>query len=371
MKSYYKYAFFLFIILIILLWLTGIFKSKIKSGEVTTPPKRVSGLKAKEVEVKEMAEIAYVGTIEAEEEAQIATPLSGIITSIKVKEGDCVPRGALLLTIEGESIFAQKEAISYQIKGAEAELKATQAQLEAIRRTYERYSHLLKEGAITPQEFDEIKAKYESAKSSVDRARAQIISLEQQRKAIGTQVKYLNLRAPFSGCIKEKKINLGDLALSGHPLLVLEKAPYKLKVDLPGKYFSEVKIRDEYKVGLEGFKQTFKAKVVEKSSGLDPQTQTFTVKLSLPAVHALKSGSIAKLFIPEKRKVLYIPSTAILKRYDFNGVFVVKPDKTLELRYVKLGEERDGRVEVLSGLKEGELVIVDGIEKACNGCLLE
>lgn len=371
MKPYLKYVFFIFIILIILFWLMGFFKSKIKSGEVVTQPQRVSGLKVKEVEVKEITDIAYVGLVEAEEEAQIATPLSGIITSIKVKEGDCVPQGALLISIEGESIYAQKEAINYQIKGAEAELMSAQAQLEAIRNTYERYSKLLKEGAVTPQEFDEVKAKYESAKSSVDRVKAQIISLEQQKRSIGAQVKYLNLRAPFSGCVKEKKVNLGDLALPGYPLLILEKAPYKLKIDLPGKYFSDLKMGKEFKVLLEGVNQIITAKVVEKSSGLDPQTQTFTVKLSLPTVNYLRSGNIARLFIPEKRKAIYIPSTAILKRYDFNGVFVVRPDKTLELRYVKLGEEREGRVEVLSGLREGEVVVIEGVEKACNGCLLE
>ncbi|MFN3504897.1 MAG: efflux RND transporter periplasmic adaptor subunit [Caldimicrobium sp.] len=371
MKVYWKYALFLLLLLIILLWLMGFFKTKIKSGEVISQPKKVSGLKVEKVEVRDISEIGYVGRVEAEEEAQISTNLSGIVASIRVKEGDCFKKGDLLLTIEGENIYAQKEALNYQIRGAEAELRSSQAHLEALQRTFERYAKLLKERAVTPQEFDEVKAQYESAKASVERAKAQINSLEEQRRAVAAHLKYLNLKAPFSGCVKEKRVNLGDLAYPGNTLLVIEKAPYRVKVDLPEKYFNSLPLGAELKVWIDGLAQIITSKVIEKSSGINPQTQTFTVKLSLPALSQLKSGIIAKVLIPEKRKTILIPENALLRRFDFTGVFVLKPDKTLELHYIKVGEKREGKVEVLSGLYGNEMVVVEGLEKACNGCVLE
>lgn len=371
MRAYLKYIFFLSFLLIILLWLMGFFKPKIKSGYVETPPQRVSGLKSEKVEVRELTEAPYVGKIEADEEAQISTFLSGKIVSVKVKEGDCVPMGFLLLTIEGESIQAQIEALNYQVKGAQAEYKSAQAHFEAAQKTYDRYVRLLSQGAVTPQEFDEVKARFEAAKETLERAKSQISYFNEQKRSVGSQLKYLNLRAPFAGCVKEKKVNVGDLALPGQPLLVFEKAPYKLKVDLPGKYFSQVRVGDHLKVMLEGSSEFIMANVTEKSSGIDPNTQTFSIKLGLPSKLPLKSGLLAKVFIPEKRKALFVPKQAIFKRYDFYGIFVLRPDKILELRYIKVGEEREDKVEVLSGLKENEMVIVEGIEKACNGCLLD
>lgn len=74
------------------------------------------------------------------------------------------------------------------------------------------------------------------------------------------------------------------------------------------------------------------------------------------------------LLIPEKVEALLVPESAIVRRFDFTGVWVVKPDNTLELRFVKLGERRGNKVEVLSGLKEGERIVIQGIEKACEGC---
>ncbi len=371
MKGYVKYLLFVILLLIILLWLMGFFKSKIKSGEVNPVSKKVSGLRFKKVVMKEETQAAYSGEVEAEESTQISTFLSGHITSVKVKEGDCVPKGALLLTVEGESVYAQKEALNYQVQAAESELKSAYAQFEAIQRTYDRYTKLLKEGAVTPQEFDEVKAKYESAKSSVERAKSQIKALEEQKRSIGAQIKYLNLRAPFSGCVKEKRVNVGDLVLPGQPLLVFEKAPYKIKVELPEKFFSKLKIGNEVKAKVDGIAEVLTTRVVEKSSGLDPKTQTFKVKLSLPSRPELKSGSIAKVLLPEERKTLLIPKKALIQRYDFTGVYVVKPDKTLELRFIKVGEEREEMIEVLSGIREGELVVVEGVEKACNACLVE
>lgn len=371
MKGYLKYLAFIGLIIVIILWIGGFFRTKIKSEVVQLNAQKVSGLKVGTVEEKEVSDVVYVGIVEADEEAEIATPLSGIVTSIMVKEGDCVKKGSILLTIDSESIQAQKESVTYSIKGAEAEYGAAKANFEAAKKTYERYTILLKEGAVTPQEYDEVKARYEGAKEALEKARSQIASLEAQKRAIQSQFKYLILRAPFSGCIKVKKINLGDLAAPGQTLLILERDPTKIRVELPGKYFSKIQVGTELKVLIDNEPNPIIGKVIEKSSGLDVNSQTFTVKIKIPLIQNLKSGTLAKVIIPEKRRALYVPTKAIIKHYDFTGIFVVKPNKVLELRYVKLGEVVEDRVEVLSGVKAGESIIVEGQEKACNGCILE
>ncbi len=371
MKAYGKYIIFAGVMLVVLLWISGFFKHKIESGEVKSQVKKVSGLKFQEVEKKEITEQAYVGIIEPKERAEIATPFSGKVIDIRVREGDCVKKGALLLRIEGEEIESTIKALESQIKEAEAEYRRAFAQFQVAQNTYERYLKLLKEQAVTPQEFDEIRGQYEGAKEALQRAKASIETAKAQKNALSSRLKYVNLRAPFDGCVAQKRVDLGDLALPGNPLVVLEKMPYLLRVELPEKFFPIIKVGDLFNVILSDSQRKIPAKVIEKSSSIDSVSRTFKIKLLLVKERGIKSGSLAYILIPEKVPAFFIPERAVLKRYDFTGVFVLKPDQTLELRWVKLGKVVDGKVQVLSGLNEGEKVVVEGVEKACDGCKVE
>lgn len=370
MRGYGKYFIFIIVVLLIVLWISGFFRKKIDSGRVAPQPRVVKGLKFEEVRVLHEVENAYFGEIEAENRAEVSTKIMGKILDIRVKEGDCVKAGALLATIEGEDIYAQLESLEHRIKQAEAEYRATLAQKEAESKTFERYKKLVKEGAVTPQEFDEVKARYEATLENVERAKAGITSLKAQKKAITAQLNYLHLRAPFSGCVIKKNADPGDMAIPGQPILVLERSPYRAKFELPAHYFSQISLGTELALQVEGSSEVIKGKVIEKTPAIDVKTQTFTIKLLLP-VKGFRSGQVAKVYIPEKRKVLAVPESALVKRYDFTGVFVVKQDKVLELRYVKLGEKRGSLMEVLSGLAEGEKIVVEGVDRACDGCILE
>jgi RND family efflux transporter MFP subunit len=371
MKTYWKYVGFGTVLLLVILWISGFFRHKLESGEVKPEVKKVSGLRFQEVEKKELTEQSYVGIIEPKERAEIATPFSGKILELRVKEGDCVKKGALLVRIEGEEIESTIRALDYQTKEAEAEYRRALAQFQVAQNTFERYSKLLKEKAVTPQEYDEIKGQYEAAKEALERARASIEAVKSQKRAVSSRIKYLNITAPFNGCVTEKRVDLGDLSLPGKPLLVLEKLPYLLKVELPEKFFSNIKEGDTFKVLLADTQKIISGKVVEKNNSIDPATRTFRVKLLLGEGEGIKSGTLAYLLIPERVSALFVPEKAILKRYDFTGVYVLKPNKTLELRWVKLGKTIEGKVEVLSGVNEGEKVVVEGIEKACDGCQVE
>jgi Membrane-fusion protein len=107
--------------------------------------------------------------------------------------------------------------------------------------------------------------------------------------------------------------------------------------------------------------------VVESGISVDPTTRTFRVKLSVPS-NGLFSGKLARVLVPEDQSTLVVPQSAIVRRFDFTGVWVVREDNTFELRFVRLGDTFGDKVQVLSGLKEGERVVIQGIEKVCEGC---
>ncbi len=368
MKGWIKYAVFVLIILAMVVWLGGFFAKKEKPGEVSKEARTVQGISTGTVEKLSEVLSPYTGQIVADKRVEVSTRVMGKVKGVLVKEGDRVRAGQLLVSIDAEDIQAQTEAVNHQITQAEQALRSAIANYEAVKKTFERYSTLLKEGAITQQEFDQVKAQFESAQAQVEQARAGVRAVQSQKQAIGSNLKYANITSPINGYVVQKGVDVGDLAVPGHPLLVVEAPPYLFEAFLPERFVDRIKVGQEYEVSVSGLGKTLKGKVVEVSPALDPATRTFRVKVRLENVEGIKSGMYASLLIPERVDVLLVPESAIVRRFDFTGVWVVKPDNTLELRFVKLGEKRGDKVEVLSGLKEGERIVIQGIEKACDGC---
>ncbi|MFN3946564.1 MAG: efflux RND transporter periplasmic adaptor subunit [Aquificaceae bacterium] len=368
MKPWVKYLIFLLIIFVMVLWLGGYIANKEKPGEVQREKPLVEGIRIGVVEKVSQVETPYTGQVVADKRVEISTRLMGKVKDIYVKEGQMVKAGQPLVVVDAEDIKSQMDAVDSQILQAQEGLRAAIANYEAVSKTYERYLALLKEGAITQQEFDQIKAQFEAAKAQVEQARAGIKALQSQRQAIGNNLKYSNLVSPVEGYVVQKNADPGDLAVPGHPLLVIESPPYLFEVFLPERYVNRIKVGQEYKVYIPSIDRIIEGSVKEVSPSLDPATKTFRVKVLLERVEGLKSGMYGSLLIPESLEALLVPKSALVKRFDFTGVWVVKPDNTLELRFVKPGEMRGDKVEILSGLREGERIVIEGIEKACEGC---
>ncbi|RMH80415.1 MAG: efflux RND transporter periplasmic adaptor subunit [Acidobacteria bacterium] len=368
MKGWIKYGLFVVVIALIVLWLAGTFRDKEKPGEVKGETKVVSGLVIEEVRVVEEVPSFYTGHIVADKRVEISSRLMGRVKGVYVKEGDYVSAGKLLVSIDGEDINSQALALEHQRKQAEQAYNSALANFEAVRKTYERYEALIKEGAITQQEFDQVKAQFQSAKAQVEQAKAGIEAVRAQKQAVLSNIKYANLTSPVSGYVVLKNVDTGDLAMPGHPLLVIESGPFLFEAFLPEGLSGKIKVGDAYYIYVSSIDKKVTAKVSEVSPAIDPATRTFRVRLTLKDADGLKSGMYANLIVPERVRAFLLPESAIVKRFDFTGVWVVRPDNTLELRFVKLGERRDGMLEVLSGIKEGERVVIQGVEKACEGC---
>ncbi|MCS6957123.1 MAG: efflux RND transporter periplasmic adaptor subunit [Aquificaceae bacterium] len=368
MRSWVKYGVFLLIIFAMVLWLGGFLAKKEKAGEIKRESPHVQGLTVGQVEKAIEVVSYYAGQVVADKRVEVSTRLMGKIKGVFVEEGQSVKLGQTLVSIDAEDIKAQASALDHQVAQAEQALRSAMAQHDAVKKTFERYSALLKEGAITQQEFDQVKAQFESAKAQVEQARAGIKAVQSQKQAVVSNLKYSSITSPISGYVVQKNVDAGDLAVPGHTLLVIESPPYLFEVFLPERFAGKVKVGQEYSVQIPSLGENLTGRVVEVSPSLDVATRTFRVKLQLQQKESLRSGMYGSLLLPEKVEVLLVPESAIVRRFDFTGVWVVKPDNTLELRFVKLGEKRGDKVEVLSGLKEGERIVIQGVEKACEGC---
>lgn len=355
MKGLIKWGGFVGVMTLTVAWLGGAFYPKMSLAEVPEKHKLVKGLKLMKVEPVEMNIPAnFAGTVIAQDTARISTRIAGFVDKVLVKEGDRVKKGQLLMVIDPKDLIAQKESLLHQIE-------ATKAQAWAAKRTYERLKALEKVGGVTQQQLDMAKAQYEALENAVK-------SLEAAVKAIDNNLKYAEIRAPFDGIVAVKPVNKGDFVGPGSFLIAIDKPPYEAMVFLPERFFGHIKVGQKVKVDIKGKVVEGTVKVV--APAVDPMSRSFMVKVSLPDKCRVVSGQSVYVEVPEtkKQKVILIPKTAVFKWGDFTGVYVVDKKGVIHLRFVRLGLTYGDKVEVLAGLEPGDVIVVEGVNKACDGC---
>ncbi len=370
MRSLIKYVVFLILpITLVVLWLAGVFHDRIEAQEIEKERKTVGDLKIDRVKVSTTLYLSFTGNVEASERAEISTRLMGQVVSVAIKEGQRVKRGQTLLKIDVRDVKSQVKMAHSRLKQAQENYKSALANYEAVKKTYERFKKLLKDDAITQHEFDQIEAKYKAAKAQLQAAKEGVELAREAIRAASTNVDYGEIKAPFDGVVVRKLVDKGDIAKPGYPLIVLEREPFKVSVNLPQTYLGSIKVGDKLRVRIETIGKELTGTVTEISPAVNPMSRTFRIKLLIGGQEGLHSGLYAKVLIPKRGgTTVLVPKGAIYQRWDFTGVWTVDENNTLKLRLVRLGNEHGEYVEVLSGLSPQDRVVVEGIEKACNGC---
>ncbi|HIC09223.1 MAG TPA: efflux RND transporter periplasmic adaptor subunit [Aquificales bacterium] len=355
MKELLKWGGFTGVMALTVAWLGGVFQPKIAPAEVHETPKKVSGLKVETVKPQNLNIVArFAGTVIAQDTARISTRIAGFVEKIYVHIGDRVKKGQLLMVIDPKDLIARKESLLHQIE-------ATKAQAWAAKRTYERLLALKDVGGVTQQQLDMAKAQYEALENSVK-------ALESALKAIENNLRYAKIKAPFDGVVAIKPVNVGDFVGPGSFLIAVDKPPYEVAVYLPERFFGNVRKGQTLKVEVNG--KTVEGQVKHIAASVDPMSRSFLVKVSLPENCKVVSGKSVYVEVPEAKKnnVILIPKSAVFKWGDFTAVYVVDKNGIIHLRFVRLGLTFGDKVEVLAGLKPGEKIVVEGVQKACDGC---
>ena len=355
MKALLKWGGFTGVMALTVAWLGGFFHPKIAPAEVQEQPKVVKGVKIMVVKAVEThPKAAFAGTVIANDTARISTRIAGYVEKVLVDVGDKVKKGQLLMVVDPKDLLARREALLHQIE-------ATKARAWAAKREYERLLALKEVGGVTEQQLDWAKAQYEALENAVK-------ALEASLKEIDNNLRYAKIKAPFDGYVIAKYANKGDFVGPGSLLVAVDKPPYEVAVYLPERFFGHIKVGQPVDVEVNG--KTVKGTVKKVTNAIDPMSRSFYVKVSIPENCKVVSGKSVYVIVPEpkKVKVIYIPKSAVFKWGDLTAVFVVDDNGIIHMRFVRLGLELGDMVEVLAGLKPGEKILVEGIEKACDGC---
>jgi multidrug efflux pump subunit AcrA (membrane-fusion protein) len=369
--------------------------------EPEAPEAMLSGLKIETLK-SSVTDDYYeaVGTVRAKNSSVVAAKVMGNIVALNAREGDTVRAGQTLIEIDNRDagIQLQKtqagmretqdslQEVERSIHAAESARAAAQANEMLARSTFKRYETLFERRSVSPQEFDEVRAKYEVARAETERAdrllqasrarerqmRARIdqakADVSQARVAVG----YSRITSPIDGVVVSKQADVGYMAMPGMPLLTIEtSSSYQLHASVEESQLGKIRLHDQAQVILEALDNKELVGTVEEIvPAADPATRSYIVKIGLINVEGaqLKSGLYGKArFVIGQRQILAVPQTSVTQRGQLVGVFVVDSAGVARLRLVKTGRVVGDRVEVLSGLTEGEEIVSESISSLRDG----
>ena len=313
-------------------WLAGLLHfGKIAPGltPLAGPPPQGRVLIVQETEIPRDLEV--LGTVVSKSLAQVSSQVPGRVAKIWVEAGSRVKPGDPLITLS---------AGEYQ-----ARLDQAQAQLKQAAADYQRYQFLFKEGAVSPQEFGAMEARYKTARAMVSEA--------------ATLTGYTVVRAPAAAVVAERRVAVGDLAQPGQALASLYN-PDLLQVEgeVNDSYRDQVKLGEAALVTVPAVKFEARLAIAEIFPISAAGSRTFKVRTAMLNHPALMPGMFARLALPlGSSPGILIPQAAVKTVGQLTMVKVLR-DQTAELRQIKLGRQIGGQVEVLAGLQPGDRVVL-------------
>lgn len=280
------------------------------------------------------AVITASGALTSRNSSVLSSKVMGRVDRISVQEGDQVSAGKLLLKIDSGEITAQ--AIQAQAAYNNAKLQ------------YDRIKGLYDAKASTQMEMDQATLGLETAQAGL--------------KAAKTMESYTRITAPISGQITEKRINLGEMAMPGQPVLRIEdNRQLRLEVTVREQDILNIRPGAKVKVQIDAMPgKDLAGTVAQVVPAADVRTHSFVVKVDVPAEKGLITGMYGKAFFTSgRREALLVPKEAVVEVAGITGVYLVTGEGKALFQMVQTGEAREGGVEVLTGLKEGDRVVAD------------
>jgi RND family efflux transporter MFP subunit len=355
--------------------LVGLIGCSSEQRAAIPPPetvRNISVLAVRPASVPDLLEA--VGTVKAAQTSDLASQMMGNVIEVRVREGDRVQRGQVLALLDESQPRAALERATAADLAAQQQLVAADSDLALTDATLKRYQNLYERKSVSPQEFDEVKARQQSALARREMAKAG----QQQAKAVlaqaRTSLEYTRIRAPFDGVVTERKADPGALASPGMAIFTVEDVRrYRLEATVSETDLRYVKNGQQVPITIDAMGDVeFKGKVVQIVPAANPASRSFLVKIELPPDPQLRSGLFGRgQFARGDRQALLIPRTAVVERGQLQGVFVLDQNQMATLRYITMGKRSGGSIEVLAGVGGGERVVANPGELDLNGKRVE
>lgn len=331
--------------------------------------------------------INVTGTLEAHERSTLSTKVAGRVEEMNVDIGSPVAAGDVLARIDPrdyELRAQQAEAALAQARtllGLPAEgdddqvempkvtsVRLAKAVLEEATKNRDRVQNLSAVGIASASELDTVEAAYTVAlaryETAMEEARTRMAALAGRRAEYDLARKQMSdtaIRAPYSGAVQSRTANLGEYLSAGTPVLqVVKTDPLRLKLDVPERYSHFVRSNQLVQLTVEGETNLYSGRIARISPALEESTRMLLVEADVPAQASLRPGVFARaeVIVNESDPGLSVPPSAIVTFAGIEKVVSIEGNKAVE-RPVTTGRRGSDWVEVVSGLNEGERVVLN------------
>lgn len=298
----------------------------------------------------------FDGVVEAVRQTVIAAQVSGAVVQLNTRVGDSVKAGQVLLQIDAR-------AADQNAAASDAQVQAARASLEVATKEYERQKQLFQKNYIS-------QAALERAESEFKATRAQVAAQGAQAGVARTQSGFHVIRAPYAGVIAEVPVSLGDMAMPGRALItVYDPSALRITAAVPQTVAAQMATGQLPRAELPGLtaqRRWVTPVRMQLLPTIDATTHTVQLRLDLPpGLDGVAPGMFARLWLPvagggaSAMPSLSVPLSAIVRRAELTGLYVLNSEGRPMLRQVRLGRVDGDKVEILSGLMPGEKVATD------------
>src|SRR5262245_45286101 len=344
--------------------------------------------------------ITATGELSAEDIATISAKVAGRVEKLNVDLGSVVEQGQILAELE-------KDDYTFRVKQAEALVEQTRAQLglqsvsddkvdpmntSAVRQAaaslkearliHKNSSELFRQGVVSNVDYERAgvalqaaEARHQAAIESVYQAQAQLLERRASLALARQQLADTVIRAPFRGAITRRQATAGEYLPVNAPVVTLvRQSPLRLRLEIPERLAVKVRPGQRIDVHLEGSTLTHAGTVVRLSPSIEAQNRSLLIEGHIPNEdNALRAGSFAQgtVTVDPLAQGVAAPAHSIITFAGVDRVFIVE-GKAVTERIVRLGRRLDGdRVEIVSGLKAGDLLIAEPADNLSVGHAVE
>jgi multidrug efflux pump subunit AcrA (membrane-fusion protein) len=348
------------------------------------------------------AMIEAPGSVQPRDRIVLSSQINGFIREVKVRAGDTVTAGQVLVMLDARDADSQKDAVQASIQEAQAALAEARRGAEATRSmraaakasadlangTYARYQKLADSRSATPQELDEMRARRDAAVADLAAREAMVAAAEDRIPQIEARIAQANaqsrradvlvgwtvVKAPSAGRIVERSVDPGSAIFPGGPLLTIESTSRpQVLASLPTTDAASLRNGLEVMIGIpDQQKGQAPGRVSEIIPLSTSGSHTVQFKVDIPADFAVVSGTFIKVAIPAgTRQALLVPIQAVRESGQLTGIFVVDGSGKARFRLVKTAPYDAQRIELLAGIEPGERIIAKLTDQIIDGISLE
>jgi membrane fusion protein (multidrug efflux system) len=281
-------------------------------------------------------------TLTAEKEAEILARTTGVVEELFCEEGDVVTSGQRLL----------------QIEDSEYELRVEQeaANVAGLRDRHDRLKNMLEQNLVSPEEYEAVRNQLAAAEAAEGLARLNL--------------SYTTVTAPFDGRIVERLVDQGQNVSAGTPLFrISDFHPLLAVVHVPSKEFKKLQVDQPVDLVLDSNQEHVKGRIKLVSPVIDPNSGTIKVTIEIPEYpKGTRPGDFAEVSIVTERRAdrTLVPKIAVFMDQGEQVVYVAA-DSTAERRIVEVGFEDSENAEIVSGVADGDRIIVKGQRSLKHG----